>query len=565
MAEAGAPAVQGGALLGSAFVMQEAYTNLGVPMGNVGPTAVALAPAPAATSVESVQPMQASVSSQAGATVVPHAVACGLAGGATASGGSVVLPSTTPRGSVAASRHEASIAAMGTAIVEASLGARRLALSIGTICSGTDFIRKFLEDVAAWLSNNSALEIIFTFVFACEIDPKARAAIIETHDTGFVFDDARGLAQGGPVWDHRSCRWVAVPRVDLLVAGFACTQYSAMNNFRASQRDAITSNAGASGETWAALRDYTFSARVSMVLLENTREIGTASRQVASGIQQIEEQLSPQGYSCDALLLNSSSYGSPQDRVRMYIICVRQPLIPQHDSEQLRLLLNKLRLPHESVKSVLMSKSELMQDPFYTVARLADGTQQLEATKETDKAMRAYSQAGFRFPPSVWNEDEQCVKQSPVTWGLPRGSFVELSGMSKRACFLSYWKLNAELLPMVNLNADGAVYFGNTERSFDFCRLGSGLRANICPVITPKCQIAILDSCAHEWRWLSVVEAWRMQGCELGEMMSVSACLAESNRTIMHWAGNAFHMPTATMFVFASIFSSSIFASREHA
>ena len=80
---------------------------------------------------------------------------------------------------------------MGTAIVEASLGARRLALSIGTICSGTDFIRKFLEDVAAWLSNNFALEIIFTFVFACEIDPKARAASIETHDTGFVFDDAR--------------------------------------------------------------------------------------------------------------------------------------------------------------------------------------------------------------------------------------------------------------------------------------------------------------------------------------------------------------------------------------
>jgi len=155
--------------------------------------------------------------------------------------------------------------------------------------AGTGGIRLALEQACA------NLKIKNKCVFSSEIDKKASLS----YELNFGEN---------PLSDITKIK--ELPDFDILLAGFPCQSFSYAGKRRGFGETR--------GTLFFDLERILKDKRPSYFLLENVR--GLVSHDKGRTFQTIKESLGKIGYSIDYLLLNSSNFGVPQNRVRIYIV-----------------------------------------------------------------------------------------------------------------------------------------------------------------------------------------------------------------------------------------------------
>lgn len=138
-------------------------------------------------------------------------------------------------------------------------------------------------------------------VFACDIDKKAR----ESYYANF------GLK---PKADITEVDVEDIPSHDVLCAGFPCQSFSVSGN--------LESLNDKRGQLFFEIVRIAKHHNPQVLLLENVKNI----LQIDDGqvIKTIEEELDKAGYIMKYCLLNSSFFGVPQKRERVYFVCLKK-------------------------------------------------------------------------------------------------------------------------------------------------------------------------------------------------------------------------------------------------
>lgn len=137
-------------------------------------------------------------------------------------------------------------------------------------------------------------------VFSSEIDPCA----CETYESNFG---------DYPSGDIREISAESIPQFDFLLAGFPCQPFS-----YAGKQQGFGDTRGTLFFEIERILDY---HRPKAFLLENVRGLTTHDK--GRTLRTIITRLESMGYGVNYLLLNSSCYGVPQNRVRIYILGIR--------------------------------------------------------------------------------------------------------------------------------------------------------------------------------------------------------------------------------------------------
>lgn len=151
-------------------------------------------------------------------------------------------------------------------------------------------------------------------VFTSEIDKSAR----ETYASNF------GIGEDEIFGDITRVRRNTVPDHDLLLAGFPCQPFSNAGK-RQGFRDATR------GTLFFHIAEIVSEKRPKAVLLENVR--GLLSQDAGRTYRTITESLSELGYIVHGKLLNARDFGLPQNRVRLFIVALRDDCEGAHNFE----------------------------------------------------------------------------------------------------------------------------------------------------------------------------------------------------------------------------------------
>ena len=140
-----------------------------------------------------------------------------------------------------------------------------------------------------------------TCVFSSEIDSKARK----------VYKENFGEEPSG---DIKEIKAEEIPSFDILCGGFPCQSFSLAGNKKGLEDDR--------GNLFYEILRIAEYHKPKILLLENVRNI--LKIQGGKVIKEIERSLKELGYSLEILLLNSFDYGLPQQRIRVYIVGLRE-------------------------------------------------------------------------------------------------------------------------------------------------------------------------------------------------------------------------------------------------
>ena len=210
------------------------------------------------------------------------------------------------------------------------LGRRKM--KVGSMCTGSVADAVALNYLAAALAAED-VHLDFEHSFSCENNPGKQSWIRKVHDAMYggthscVFDDAVTLAT-----ENRFCvahigKCALPARLDMLIAGFSCKDFSRCNMNRASFHGSDVFNAqrspGASSDTMHAVLRAVDTMLVDILVLENVDDL--ADELHRSGLDEFVAALSDRSYDIQNVVLNASDYALPQERKRLFIVAVARP------------------------------------------------------------------------------------------------------------------------------------------------------------------------------------------------------------------------------------------------
>ncbi|KAL7565128.1 hypothetical protein ACA910_021509 [Epithemia clementina (nom. ined.)] len=209
---------------------------------------------------------------------------------------------------------------------------RNRPLKVATMCSGTespilalDMLQKSLEDVCVEFGldqdlmmdfgsdGSNAFVLPIEHVFSCEIEPFKQAYIERNFRPPLLFRDIRELGQEEAYTAYGALAKVpnTPGRVDLLIAGTSCVDYSNLNN-----RKKTISQKGESGQTFWGMMDWIDKAQPPIVIIENVCNAPWEAK-----VEIFQER----GYAATFKRLDTKDYYIPHTRNRGYLFAVKQP------------------------------------------------------------------------------------------------------------------------------------------------------------------------------------------------------------------------------------------------
>jgi len=192
-------------------------------------------------------------------------------------------------------------------------------LRVGTMCSGTDSPVVVLHGLAAALGD--ALHVEHTF--SCEFDPKKQQWIKDNFPSlKMLFGDVMQL-KTGMAHNYITNEEVAVPSVDIVIAGFVCKSVSTENNERAMYKNCIKEASGKTGETFDGVMGYVKRYKPSVVICENVKGLTTRNKGAEPVIKHVAASFKKVGYSFDYQVLDTRQYLLPQRRNRCWMWAFR--------------------------------------------------------------------------------------------------------------------------------------------------------------------------------------------------------------------------------------------------
>lgn len=146
-------------------------------------------------------------------------------------------------------------------------------------------------------------------LFSAEIVPYKQAYIDRNFDGGTIFRDIREFAYDGLAWTAYGDPADIPTDVDMLIAGFACVDYSPLNVNPQPDLEHV----GESTDTHGAILIYAKRVRPPLVLLENVNQ---------APWEDIEQQWRAIGYGVMRCRLDTKMYYLPHTRNRVYLLAI---------------------------------------------------------------------------------------------------------------------------------------------------------------------------------------------------------------------------------------------------
>ncbi len=157
----------------------------------------------------------------------------------------------------------------------------RTELSYASICSGTESPHVVLSQFREALGGAAG----FIHSFSCELAAEKARHIIKTSGCSRVFVDAHTLIDGvakdwnAPRSPDGSIGSSNIPRtVDLIIAGFPCTDISTLNIKSASSRHCVERGTHRTGGVYRSILSYAKLSLPYMIVLENVRALDFKSK-----------------------------------------------------------------------------------------------------------------------------------------------------------------------------------------------------------------------------------------------------------------------------------------------
>ncbi|KAL2834190.1 hypothetical protein BDW59DRAFT_178723 [Aspergillus cavernicola] len=190
------------------------------------------------------------------------------------------------------------------------LGSRQL--RVVTVCSGTESPLLALEMVRENLQKYFNRDLNFKHLFSAEIVPFKQAYIERNFHPRFIFRDVAELKNRVAQTAYGSLS--KIPKnTDILIAGFSCVDFSAMNN----HRKTLDEKGESGGTFWGIIR-HAMTYRPRLVILENVK---TAPwKKIAQHWNEID-------YIAVHADVDTKAYYLPQTRERGYMFCVDKRVV----------------------------------------------------------------------------------------------------------------------------------------------------------------------------------------------------------------------------------------------
>ncbi|OOF92487.1 hypothetical protein ASPCADRAFT_517877 [Aspergillus carbonarius ITEM 5010] len=189
-------------------------------------------------------------------------------------------------------------------------------LRVATVCSGTESPLLALEMVQKNLRKHFNRNFEFKHLFSAEIVPFKQAYIERNFHPRFIFRDVEELKDRVAKTAYGSLE--KIPKnPDILVAGFACVDFSSLNNKRKTMEQK-----GESGRTFWAILHYAATYRPRLVILENVKNAPWAK---------IREYWNEINYFATWLDVDTKAFYLPQTRERGYMFCVDRVAMKRQD------------------------------------------------------------------------------------------------------------------------------------------------------------------------------------------------------------------------------------------
>jgi hypothetical protein len=208
---------------------------------------------------------------------------------------------------------------------------------VGSGFSKTEIICKLLLCHSSVLLRRFHIRLIVGHCFSCDYDPDVHAFLMaEFPDIKLIFASMVQL-KDTRAYDVVSKTTQIVPYVDLFSGGFVCKTRSSYNNTTQSIKAGCVKNkAGATSETFCFMEDYLATAKPSVVVLENLKELTSKSSGDAASAQSdldyIVERLNKIGYVCTSNVISPAQYEAVNHKTRLYIVDIRSDNVRSYDT-----------------------------------------------------------------------------------------------------------------------------------------------------------------------------------------------------------------------------------------
>ncbi|KAL4878957.1 hypothetical protein BJY04DRAFT_229492 [Aspergillus karnatakaensis] len=204
---------------------------------------------------------------------------------------------------------------LGLGDVISHLGDRQL--RVVTVCSGTESPLLALEMVKENLQKHHNLTLNVKHLFSAEIVPFKQAYIERNFHPPLLFRDVAELKDRVAQTAYGALSKIP-KKPDILIAGFSCVDFSALNNHRKTLDES-----GESGGTFWDIVRYAATYRPKLVILENVK---------TAPWEKIEKHWNEIGYFAVRKDVDTKAYYLPQTRERGYLFCVDRRVLHSRSS-----------------------------------------------------------------------------------------------------------------------------------------------------------------------------------------------------------------------------------------
>lgn len=344
---------------------------------------------------------------------------------------------------------------------------------------------------------------MFEQAFGCE-SQKENIEFMKRHGPQNmpIFTDVWQMGKDSGCYDAVTQTSMIVPWVMILIAGFSCKALSRRNvtSRKNGDQDAtIKDHKGSTGLTWIGILTYLQEVQPFVFVGENVHNLMDHETELRA-------QLDDAGYQCVLVEKNSTRYGLPQERRRVYIVAIRNEVQNAPFREVLRIWAS-MEADAVDVTELISASRELVH------------AKRTKREKDTCKWINLhknlFSDHGFKFE-------------------VPKDGVLSLSSLTSRE------------RSVVDFNMQNGVSSGfqDISQSLDWFQ---AVFPHALPVVTPGARI--YDYGSQEL--VPTLALWNAQGLDDGEEMWAGVAEDYSDSFLKDLAGNSFAIPVVGSLVVA--------------
>ena len=393
-------------------------------------------------------------------------------------------------------------------------------IRVATVCSGTE----------APIIAMQLMGLDIDHVMSCEIEVFKQAYIYRNFLPKVLFNDVRDL--GGEwaedAWGVR--REVPRDRIDLLVAGTSCVDFSGLNN-----KKKKLSDGGQSGETFRGMMEWVRVSRPKIVLFENV--CSAPWGEMCGALESV-------GYAVSTVRVDSKMYMLPQTRLRGYAVGILGGGAENWPSvvESMASVDGRPSLSSFVLDDLAPEVQEAKCALTASRTRLQQKSEWTRCERRHEKA-RELEGLGIKHPQTRWMHGEKSLVRDG-SWG----EYTTSLGQRKSDLI----EINYLRHAVRGHDASHRACVWNIQQNVDW-ETGQ-TKEELCPCLTP----GMLPWLTHRGRPLIGLECLRLQGVPT-ECLSLGG---ESNRELMVLAGNGMTVTVVGAAIAAALFCADVVGTR---